>query len=53
MKPRKVVISLECLTDVHKRELENKGDWTYKHRGSEIFEITEKPKVTVVQPAKK
>ena len=51
MKPRKVIVQLEVLTDAKVKDLEQK--WIYEYAiadtGSYFCEITEKPKVNVVK----
>lgn len=54
MKPRKVIIQLEVLTDANVKDLEKKSLWDFDVWGDTNpmmvqFDITEKPKVNVVK----
>ena len=50
-KIRKVMVTMEVETDASVAELRDPDNYTYYGNGE--FFITEKPKVTVVQPIKK
>ena len=52
MQPRKVIVTLEILTDAKVKDLEDKTRWDFDYlcyQGDTNFSIVEKPKVNVVK----